>query len=72
MIYGHWADKAGGLVALGGSYAPGAQKAAQSPAQWQAEQLAIRNEYEERLLGRRLDVLQAQIEHIARRLGVRL
>lgn len=30
MIYGHWADKAGGLVALGGSYAPGAQKAAQA------------------------------------------
>ena len=23
MIHGHWADKAGGLVALGGSYAPG-------------------------------------------------
>ena len=54
------------------SYAPGAQKAAQRPAQWQAEQEAIRSEYEERLLGRRLDVLQAQIEHIARPLGVRL
>lgn len=71
MIGKNWEHKANGLEALTGKRQPFALKTAQqTPAEWQAEQVALADEYRAALLAHKLDKLQAAVERAAKALGV--